>query len=68
MKKAAVIIDVWKLAIFSNRLVEAGYSYEQMSGPTAGTYLLQVEYEGMAKLHNVVKAANDECARKKGKK
>ena len=67
MKTAAVVIDRWKLAIFSKKLVGAGYKYEQFDGITSDSLTLKVEYEVLAKLHNVVKSANEECANMKGK-
>lgn len=64
-KKAAVILDAWKLTIFKRRLDAAGYTYEQMHGPTEGTILLQVQYEYATALYAVLTAAQAECRKTK---
>lgn len=63
MKKAAVIIEKWKLPIFTRHLREAGYTYDTFPGITDDTLNLQVEYEWVAKLAPIVQAAQNECAR-----
>ncbi len=68
MKTAAVIIDKWKLPIFSKRLREAGYSYDTGPGVDAETTLLKVKCEFIADLQPVIEVAQKECAAKKGKK
>ena len=42
MKKAAIVIDTWKLPIFSSILVEKGYHYTEQPGLTPDTLLLTV--------------------------
>lgn len=63
MKTAAVVIEKWKLPIFSKHLREAGYSYDTCAGITEGTHTLKVSYEWVAKLQPVIQAAQDECSR-----
>ena len=65
MKKAAVVIDDWKLPVFRRHLDAAGRTY--MEGPviTADTLLLQVQYEWVADLKPIIEAANKECANAK---
>lgn len=63
--KAAVVIDKWKLAIFTKHLRAAGYSYDTAPGLTADTHTLTVQCESAAKLQPVVEAANKECAEQK---
>lgn len=65
MKKAAVIIEKWKLPIFTKKLRDAGYSYDTVPSITEGTYTLIVQYEIAAELQPVVEAAQAECAAKK---
>lgn len=67
MKTAAVVIDKWKLPIFSKHLKEAGYSYDTAPGLTADTHTLKVQYEWVAKLQPIIEAAQKECAGLKGK-
>ncbi len=68
MKKAAVVIDKWKLSIFDKHLRAAGYSYETLPGVTAGTHTLKVAYEWVAELKPVIEAAQAECVEvEKGK-
>lgn len=62
MKTAAVIIEKWKLPIFSRHLKEAGYSYDTCPGPTDDTHTLKVPYEWVAKLQPIIEAAQAECA------
>jgi hypothetical protein len=66
---AAIAIDNWKLPIFSKRLVEAGFRYEQVPGITKDSYLLTVIFDNgqQQKLAQLVLAANTE-ARKNPKR
>lgn len=68
MKKAAVMIDKWKLPIFSRLLVASKFKYSQHPGVTEDTYLLSVEFEEAqtAKLSDLIFTANEE-AKKTGK-
>lgn len=65
MKKAAIIIDEWKLPIFEKHLEEARYLYEISPGITPSTLILTVKYEWVSKLQPVVMAANEECKNEK---
>jgi hypothetical protein len=60
--RAAILIDKYKLPVFSKRLVDAGFHYEQRPGPTKDTYLLTVQYEQpqQQKLALTVHCANAE--------
>lgn len=62
MKTAGVALDAWKLPVFKKHLDAAGYKYTEHRGPSANVLVLKVEYEWVAKLLPVIKAANDECA------
>lgn len=69
MKTAAILIDKWKLAIFSKHLTEAGYKFE-CSDPDKdkdNILILKVKYEWVVALQPIVKAANEECAKVKEK-
>jgi hypothetical protein len=62
MKKVAIAIDDWKLAIFARRLSAAGYPYEKGAGVTPDTLMLYVKTENVEALEHVVRAANAEAA------
>ncbi len=62
MKTAAVIIDKWKLAIFTKHLKKAGYSYETAKGVTKDTWTLKVTYAFYWELKPIIEAAQTECA------
>lgn len=61
MRTAAVVIEKWKLPVFSRHLREASYSYDTEAGPTNDTHTLKVPYESVAALQVVVEAAQKEC-------
>ncbi len=65
MKTAAVVIEKWKLPIFSRHLRTAGYSYDTFPGIIAGSLTLKVSYEWVAKLKPIIEAAQNECAASK---
>ena len=65
MKTAAVVIDSWKLDIFSNALKDAGYQFEVLGGITKDTLTLKVNYEWVAKLQPIIENANRRCANAK---
>lgn len=66
-KKAAVVLDDWKLPIFKKHLDAAGYKYEE-SGPfTDGTLTLKVHFEWVHELQPIIEAAQRECAKVKEK-
>lgn len=67
MKKAAVLIDSWKLPTFKKHLDAAGYTYTEGEGVTSNTLTLMVNFEWVAELQPIVQAANDECAKQKVK-
>lgn len=61
MKTAAVIIEAWKLPIFSRHLREAGYSYDTGAGVANGLITLKVPFEQVSYLRPVIQAAQNEC-------
>lgn len=61
MKQAAVMIDKWKLPIFSRHLREAGFKYDTGAGVTAKTIMLKVFYDTIAGLQPIIEAAQKEC-------
>ena len=65
MKKAGIVLDAYKLAVFKKHLDAAGYKYEQSPG-LPGTIILTVEYEWASDLQPIVEKANAE-ARKLGR-
>ncbi|MBL4755831.1 MAG: hypothetical protein JKY52_19835 [Flavobacteriales bacterium] len=65
MKKAAVVIDEWKLSIFTKILDNAGFKYEQFKGPTLDCITLKVQTETIAKLQPFVAKANAKAAKSK---
>ena len=58
MKTAGIVIDSWKLTIFSKHLTAARFAFTQHPGITPGTLLLKVETEDVETLHPIVQAAN----------
>lgn len=66
MKRAAILIDDWKLPVFKRRLEEAGFTFEQLPGLNASTVTLRVMCDSpLNTLAPIVKAANAECAASK---
>ena len=67
--RAGIVIDRWKLPIFTRHLKEAGFSYEEVGPFTEDTLTLIVDVEpkDRQRLGQVVLAANTEAARVKGK-
>lgn len=65
MKKAAIVLDRWKLPLFKKRLSEAGYAYTEVPGPHPDTVILKVQTESIAQLQPVVEKMNDEARRSK---
>lgn len=63
MEKVAIVIDNWKLPIFTRRLQHSGYSFDQIGGLTPDSMVLRVDTENVVSLGEVVKAANTECAK-----
>ena len=62
MKKAAVVIDNWKLSIFERHLQQSGYAFTNAGQLTACSLVLHVHTENLVALVEVVKAANTEAA------
>ena len=62
MKKAAVVIDRWKLPIFERHLQQKGYKWIEQEGETRDTLILKVDYDWLSDLYPVIEAANAECA------
>lgn len=65
IKMAGIAIDAWKLPVFSKRLTNAGFTYEQKPGLDPGTYILKVPAAlvDLQQLAQVCLAANTEAAR-----
>lgn len=65
MKKSAIMIDDWKLPIFSRHLVAAGFHYEELPGLHRKALLLHIEHEDgtQQKMAQTVLAANTEAAK-----
>lgn len=60
--KAGIIIDKWKLPIFTRHLREAGFSYDTAPGLTNDTHTLTVTCESAKQLMPTIQAAQNECA------
>lgn len=58
---AAVLIEEWKLPVFSRHLREAGYSYDTAGGLIDGTITLRVSFDDVVKLKSIIETANKEC-------
>ncbi len=65
MKRAAILIDDWKLPVFKRRLEEAGVTFEQHPGLSPTTLTLRVMCVDPYVLKSVIVAANNECAASK---
>ena len=67
MKKAAIVIDDWKLPIFEQHLTEASFEFKQGLGVTEDTMVLTVEFEEdrFNDLSLLVRAANTKAAASK---
>jgi hypothetical protein len=67
--KAGIVIDRWKLPIFTRHLKEAGFSYEEVGGLTEDGLVLTVQCDSELrdKLQRTVAAATVECKNTKGK-
>ena len=63
MKKAAIIIDEWKLPIFKEHLDDGGFKYEEYPGPNKGQILIQAQCNTIPEIAPLVTAANIEAAR-----
>lgn len=61
MKKAAVVIDNWKLPIFERHLTQAGYNFQNTGSFTEDSLVLQVMTENLTALEAVVRAAHTEA-------
>lgn len=60
--KAGIVIDRWKLPIFTRLLREAGFSYEEVGAIAEGALTLIVETHDGLRLAKTVAAANAEAA------
>lgn len=67
MKKAAVVVDDWKVSIFRRIFDKNGFKYEihVNGGKLTGTTTLSVETETIAELQPFVDQANSEAAKNK---
>lgn len=63
--KAGIVIDKWKLPIFSKHLVADGFKYEERGQLVEGTIALIVETTSPEALKPTVVKAQVECARTK---
>lgn len=61
MKKAAIVMDEWKLSIFNQHLTNAGYKYVKFPGPVKGTLTLNVETNNVDHLTEVIEEAVQAC-------
>lgn len=64
-KTVGIVIDTWKLQIFTRHLNKAKVSFETHSGVTGETLLLHCDVEATEPMVDIVAAANSECARSK---
>ncbi len=64
-KKAAVVVDDWKLPVFRRHLDEAGYTYDGPIPWTPGISVLQVRYACVRDVQPIIEAAQRECAERK---
>lgn len=60
--KAAIVIDRWKLPIFTRHLKEAGLSYEEVGPIARGALTLTVTTTNPQALAQIVLSANNEAA------
>lgn len=65
MAKAGIVVDAWKFDIFEAALKAAGYTYNSHPGPGSKLHTFTVNVTDLQPLADVVKAANEECARAK---
>lgn len=61
MKKAAIIIEKWKLEIFERHLKDAGYAYEILPGLSDNLLTIQAKYEWVAEIKPIIEVAQAEC-------
>jgi hypothetical protein len=66
--KAGIVIDKWKLPIFSRRLKEAGFAYEEVGSLTSDSLTLVVVTDNAQALGQAVLAANKEAAQTRAHK
>lgn len=66
--KAGIVIDKWKLPIFSRRLKAAGFAYEEVGSLTSDSLTLVVVTDNAQALGQAVLAANKEAAQTKAHK
>lgn len=64
MKKAAVLIDSWKLPAFESRLKASGFTFSVGRGLTDDTRILTVECTSAEELAPTIEAAQADCAGK----
>jgi hypothetical protein len=62
MKTAGIVIDAYKLDVFTRHLTEAGFEFTTHAGPTSDTLLLKVKTQWASVLEPIVKRANDEAS------
>lgn len=62
-KKAAIVIDPWKLAIFDWHLTQSGYAFENGGLAYPEALILYVHTTNLEALAHVVEAVNEEAAR-----
>lgn len=62
-RMAGIVIDPWKLAIFTRHLNQAGYAFINDGNVSDEALALRVETTNLEALAGVVTAANTECRR-----
>lgn len=68
MKIAAVVLDDWKLPIFTTVLDRGKFKYTQHPGIIKNTITLRVETDFIARLQPFIEEANAKAAAAKGKR
>ena len=68
MEVAGIVIDSWKLEIFTRHLNQSGFKFVNAGTLAKGaTTVLKVEAKDYEKLSGVVKAAHTECTNFSGR-
>ena len=62
MQKAGVVIDDWKLKIFTEELNKGGFEFTQHPGVTDDTLILQVMTPSAEALTPTIQTAQERCA------
>lgn len=65
--RVGIVLDSWKLSYFTRHLMQADFSFETGAGITDDTTNLYVETEEVARLREVILAANTEAQESRSK-